>query len=117
MSRYIQVFKAFIIEAFDFGEWPVSIPALLILYILLANVSLEQKEKSNILSTALIIALMTAGYFFIFIITPRDINWHLESTLHRLFIQLFPSFIFLFFMLARTPEQARTGRLNPEGTL
>jgi hypothetical protein len=116
VSRYVDVFKRFVIEAFDFGEWPVSIPALLILYILLAGVSLEQKEKSSIVAAALVLALMTAGYFFIFIITPRDLNWHLESTLHRLFIQLFPSCIFLFFMLARPPEQAIAGRLNHEGT-
>ena len=39
-----------------------------------------------------------AGYFFIYLITPRDIYWHLRFSLNRLFLQLWPSAIFLFFV-------------------
>lgn len=36
-----------------------------------------------------------AGYFFIYVITPYDVYWHLRFSLNRLFLQLWPSAIFL----------------------
>jgi len=49
---------------------------------------------------------MFAGYFIIYLITPRDLAWHLLVSLNRLFLQLFPSLLFTYFMIVRTPERA-----------
>jgi len=54
----------------------------------------------------LAIVLTLAGDFAVYVITPYDIYWHLRFSLNRLFLQLWPSAIFLFFMMVRTPEQA-----------
>ena len=106
LSRYSQIFDAFKSQALGFGGWPVSVLLLLVFYILLLGVKVDQRERSSVLASALILALMMLGYFFIFVITPRELAWHLASTLDRLFVQLFPSFVFFCFMLARAPEQA-----------
>ncbi len=44
------------------------------------------------------LALTLAGYFAIYVITPYDLYWHLRFSLNRLFLQLWPSVIFLFFL-------------------
>jgi Holliday junction resolvase-like predicted endonuclease len=44
-----------------------------------------------------------AGYFAIYIITPLSPALAPRYSLNRLFLQLWPSAIFLFFMVMRTP--------------
>jgi len=38
--------------------------------------------------------------------TPIDLGYHLATSLNRLFLQLWPSVIFLFFLTAGAPETA-----------
>ncbi|HYA98054.1 MAG TPA: hypothetical protein VEH49_08165, partial [Methylomirabilota bacterium] len=47
------------------------------------------------------LVLTLAGYFAVYLITPLDLNWHLRFSLGRLFLQVWPSALFLFFVGAR----------------
>ena len=51
-------------------------------------------------ASVIALALTLAGYFAIYLITPRDLYWHLRFSLNRLFLQAWPSVIFLFFLVA-----------------
>jgi small-conductance mechanosensitive channel len=64
------------------------------------------QDRPALLTAATVLILMLAGYFGIYLITPHDLRWHLLTSLNRLFIQLWPSAVFLCFMVVRTPEQA-----------
>jgi len=64
----------------------------------------KQWKNLNAIAALLTLFLKLLGYFFIFIITPFDLKWNLATTLDRLLMQLWPSFIFVFFLFARTPE-------------
>ena len=44
---------------------------------------------------------MTVGYFFVYVLTPLDLNYHLLTSLNRLFLQLWPGVLFVVFMVAR----------------
>ena len=44
------------------------------------------------------------GYYLVFLVTPYDLAWYLETTLGRLFLQLWPSFLFAYFLSVNTPE-------------
>jgi hypothetical protein len=45
----------------------------------------------------LALALQFAGYYFIYLITDRDLAWHLGTSNLRLFVQLWPSALLLLF--------------------
>lgn len=51
--------------------------------------------RSFVNRNILILVLMLVGYFFTFILTPRELQWHVENASDRLFLQLFPSFIYV----------------------
>lgn len=54
----------------------------------------------RILDTHLFVLLaMLVAYFITFLITPRDLQWHLETASERLFMQLFPAFIYVLLSL------------------
>jgi hypothetical protein len=46
-----------------------------------------------------ILIAMLVVYYFTFIITPRELQWHLETASDRLFLQLFPGFVFVLLSL------------------
>ena len=47
---------------------------------------------------------MLGGYLFAYVITPYDLEWHIGSSIRRLFIQLWPAWVFIFFYCVRGPE-------------
>ncbi len=79
------------------------IPGLILLTACLALTGVERKSREGrgFLTGWAVVALMLAGYFFVFILTPHDLKWHLLTALNRLFLQLWPAVIFLVFMAAR----------------
>jgi hypothetical protein len=78
---------------------------LLAFYGLLLGVDREQTRRRSTLVGVGTVALILAGYFCVFLTSPEDLAWHLR-VVNRLFLQLWPSAIFLFFLVVRTPEQA-----------
>ena len=75
-------------------------------YLLISGLDRSGKEKKHILSHVILLLLMLCGYLFAYVITPYDLRWHIGSSLRRLFIQLWPAGVFLFFYCVRGPEQS-----------
>jgi CDP-diglyceride synthetase len=92
-------------EGFRFNPGVAGV-VLLGLYMILVGVRTQGQDQPALLTAVTALILMLAGYFGIYLITPHDLRWHLLTSLNRLFIQLWPSAIFLCFMIARTPEMA-----------
>ena len=97
-TRYWAVLQWFVKDFFRFGRW-LLIPGT----VLLAGFSFTLKsaapERSSAMRSCAIALLLTlAGYAAIYVITPRDLYWHLRFSSDRLFLQLWPSAIFLFFL-------------------
>jgi hypothetical protein len=55
---------------------------------------------------ALLLTLILAGYFFVYIITPRNVVEHMGTSLDRLLMQLWPLCLFAFFLFIATPGEA-----------
>ena len=79
---------------------------LLTLYMVLMGVRVQAQDRPALLTAAVVLIAMLAGYFGIYLITPHDLHWHLMTSLNRLFIQLWPSAVLLCFIITLTPEQA-----------
>ncbi|MBI5062850.1 MAG: glycosyltransferase family 39 protein [Desulfatitalea sp.] len=102
LSRYVSVSQAFIhtlnqVTKIRILIIPVSIVCL--------GLSWSKQYKRSIRFSAIMLTLMLSGYFGVYIISPHDLRWHLDTSLHRLYMQLLPSAIFAFFMLLKTPEE------------
>jgi hypothetical protein len=89
---------------------------LLSLYMILTGVRTQAQDRPALMTAFTVLIFMLAGYFIIYLITPRDLHWHLLTSLNRLFIQLWPSAIFLCFMITRPPEQTLEGGIGSEAS-
>jgi Dolichyl-phosphate-mannose-protein mannosyltransferase len=105
--RYWKIFWWFARSTLVFGRWTlIPEPVLGFAYALLMGKTKDPLLQTSIRPAAVTLALTAAGYFFIYLITPYDLSWHLRFSLGRLFVQLWPSILFLFFMVVRTPGEA-----------
>ena len=115
-SRYAEIAKAFFVTGISFTQGLIDLRVgmqlnpgavnilLLIVYLLLAGVRIDDRDRIGLARTAAVLLMMPAGYFFVYVMTPLDLGYHLATSLNRLFLQLWPSVIFLFFMTAGAPE-------------
>jgi hypothetical protein len=129
ISRYQTVFIYFKEELTSFGEWSLTfntaMPFLLLFYLLLLGVSVKKKEVASANIAALLPVFMIVGDFFVYILSPFDLKWHLDASLNRLLLQVWPLAIFAYFAIVRAPEQvvmehkdqARTQELRNFGAL
>ena len=99
---------AHIRRGIDFNPGLVNV-ILLSVYLLLMGVHIHAKDRLNLMNAGMVLLLMLAGHFMIYLISPFELNYHLMTSLNRLFMQLWPTAVFLFFLTARTPEQALIG--------
>jgi 4-amino-4-deoxy-L-arabinose transferase-like glycosyltransferase len=106
--RYLQILKEFAGQLFVFHRWGYVAPVLLI-YPCLVGVHVEGDQRKSLLFGAATLGLMLVGYFFVYVITPHDLLWHLRHSLDRLFIQLWPSFLLIFFGLVVGPRGSERG--------
>jgi hypothetical protein len=43
---------------------------------------------------------MLIGFFFAFVLTPKDLEWHFRTACDRLILQLWPAVLMVFFLFA-----------------
>jgi hypothetical protein len=103
-SRYWAIVKWYVKGFFGFGHW-LLIPGTVLLigfYFVVRGKTRSRPIPGR--ASVMAVALTLAGYFAIYLITPNDIYWQLRFSLTRLFLQLWPSTIFLFFVSMRNGE-------------
>jgi len=101
-ARYIQLSTHLLTELIHLGDWPVSIILILFVYgwIMGRRSSASPAERfawSIPLSQFVI-------YMLIYMITPYDLEWHMNYSMSRLLIHIFPLALFSFFLFVNTPE-------------
>ncbi len=102
-ARYWAITRWYVKGFFRFGRW-LLIPGslLLIAFYFAAGKEDRPQTRSRVRTSVLALTLTLAGYFAVYLITPYDIYWHLRFSLTRLFLQLWPSAIFLFFLVVKS---------------
>ena len=108
-SRYLVVGKSFLVQFYTL------VKARLIIFpicLILLGLSYQKQYKASSCSSLFVFFLMLSGYFVVYLISPFDLEWHLDTSLKRLFLHLLPSAIFIFFLLVATPEEVTIRKGN-----
>ena len=116
-GRYWLIFRWYLKEFFLFGEWAI-IPATILL-VVYAKLLGTTAWSDNLRIAAITLGLTLAGYAAIYVITPYNLHWHLRFSLNRLFLQVWPAALFIFFSAVRAPEDPRRNDVSQgfrEGT-
>ena len=102
IDRYFEVLSGITKKIFTFND---HIFILLIVYFLISGVARSSFVKKGVASHILLMLLMLGGYAFSFFISPHDLAWHMGSSLRRLLVQLWPTWVFIAFYCVKGPEK------------
>ena len=108
-SRFLMVSKVFLKNLFIYNTGAIFV--LFVYYILLgSNVVIKQNV---VISTFLIVFILyVTGLFAIYLISPLDPTKMITGSLKRLVTHLWPSVIFIFFLIVNTPEESDSTSKN-----
>ena len=56
---------------------------------------------------AALLCLMLATYFWVYLTTPYDLAWHLDTSSDRLLLQLWPCFLLSTLLAVKEPREAQ----------
>jgi hypothetical protein len=94
-TRYIEVGSAFVKHTLTFGG---GIVFFLFAYWFFSGTNRDPKMKKALFGPSLSLLTMLCGFFFIYITTSVHITYYISTSFDRLFLQLWPSAVFLFFL-------------------
>lgn len=101
-ARYFLIIRATVETAFRSAGWVTSLWAL-VPYAVLMGVSVEKKETPSIITLTVSLSVLLVCYFFIYVVTPFDLDWHLRTSVLRLLLHLWPGFVLTYFLVANKP--------------
>jgi len=102
-QRYIKILSFAGKTLWEFGGQPVSIAGIFIAYMVLAGKTKFSIKGMSPVVFAVLSQLMI--YFIIFIVTPYDLEWHLSTSLSRLYLHLFPLALMCLLLWVKTPDE------------
>jgi hypothetical protein len=111
-GRWWQAALGFAKAVYDAGNWWTH-PVLLAVLLALALHFVPPAEVRQRMWLLIPIGATATAEYGLYLVTTADLNWHISTSVSRLVAQLWPSLIWLFFMLLRAPEGALPLRPAP----
>lgn len=110
-SRYAEIWKAFVHQTQylgldNWGLFPILLPLYAIFDWVLGRRERDEDRGLTAGLSALIGGLMLAGYVGVYLVTPYNLPWHLDSSLGRLLAHLWPIAVFSLSASSRFPSAA-----------
>jgi hypothetical protein len=104
-ARHHAILEAFnnILMSYGPQKIPFFLP-LLIIYVVTVFARDKSGDWHHVYFPG-IIATQIIGYYFVYLITPNDLDWQIKFSIMRLMAQLYPSIIFTALYLSKTPEE------------
>ncbi len=103
-ARLLSIITAFIDGILGLG---VGTPLVLAIYSALVG---GRHFRAEYRVPIAILGGVLAGYVLVYLTTPHDLAWHLETSLERLLVHLWPAALFLFFLIVPPPAEAWRAR-------
>jgi hypothetical protein len=115
VSRYLTILKAARNQFIHYGDLILPMLPLLLVYGILVGTSYPKEQRSSILALLLRVATIIGVYFMIYLLTPNNLAWQLNTSLERLITHILPSALFSYFLVVSTLNpQSKLGTLNEE---
>jgi hypothetical protein len=103
VERYILIFQKAGAMLWNLGDAPISLFGLIILLALIMGRSANR--TSGTWTIAIPIGLQAVVYFMIYLLTPLDLTYHLNTSADRLYMHVLPLAFLWLFTWIRSPQE------------
>jgi hypothetical protein len=109
-SRHELILRSVARHLWEFGSYPM---VALVVYALLVGRPPTAERKPGLLGLGVLLGLMAAGYYLVYLTTPHPLEWHVNSSARRLIAQVWPTALLACFLAVATLSEARGKVLTP----
>jgi hypothetical protein len=99
-DRYFSILTSSAATLWSFGDWAANPLIPLLIFIVVCGVDRRRIRSFGWLAGAGTMAIVLAGYFAVYLLTPFDLKWYLDGSLSRLFLQIWPPALLLAGLVA-----------------
>ena len=108
-ARHLEILRAF---AHQFWAWntprPIGMIPFIAAYTLVASLLYGLRRRQLVVGFPLVVMLL--GYYGAYVFTPHDLKWHIQFSVTRLLVHLWPAAVYLCFALAQSTTPLRGER-------
>ena len=105
-ERYLTVFSNFAKTLWSFGDWAINPLIPLLVFVGLSAFGGTAIRRFGWLTSASTLVIVLAGYYAIYMVAAVDLQYLLDASNPRLFLQLWPPFLLLAGLVAVQYEHA-----------
>lgn len=102
-SAYAKVYANFLPFLKTWGQWGFNFWGWILAFIILSGIKFQKKIRASVLTIIFVLLAEILMYFFIYVMTP-NIEFLIGTTLDRLLNQIYPSLLFLIFIVTNVPD-------------
>lgn len=95
LDRHAIVFGNFLEKSWQLGRQGIHPGIPILAFFVFMGIDRRVLRSSAWRSGGAILGIILAGYYWVYVLTPQPLVWHLDSSLPRLLIQLWPSVILI----------------------
>jgi len=103
-GRWVITAEGFVKMLFLVGGFLLPIAVVLGVYWFLVRFRVEEHDRTSLATPLLVLGLLLAGEFAAYVAFPPDIITQLNVSLERLYVQLWPAALLVFFLSANPPQ-------------
>ena len=104
ISRHQMIFSSFKNLFLYSGGWNnIGILLILCIYYLVFHSRIKDNPPAIFIGFAIFVCQII-GYYVFYLISPYDLEWHLNTSLDRLFIHVYPTIVFITLIASQSPE-------------
>src|SRR4030095_266800 len=93
--RYTTTLESYISTAWSFGHWTLHPFLPLLALMIVCGVDRQTVRSKGWINGFAIVALLLIGYYGVYILTPYELRYHLDTSLERLFMHVWPAILLL----------------------
>lgn len=101
LKRYDAISRYLLRVLWTFGTWTITPFVPLFLFFAARGVNRQVIRNPGLRTASLILAIVLAGYFAIYVNTPLDLTYHMDASFDRLILHLWPAFLLLLGLCVR----------------
>jgi hypothetical protein len=106
--RWIEISREFAVMLISL-EPKYSAPlGLLVVMVTVFGIREKAFSRPEVWTNLLTLGAAILGYFWVYLISPHNLNWHLSTSLFRLYGQLWPAAVFTAILLIRLPGETKS---------
>jgi len=104
LSRHQMIFSSFKNFFLYSGGWNnIGILFILCIFFLVFHSHIKDNPPVIFIGFAIFVCQIM-GYYVFYLISPYDLEWHLSSSLDRLFVHVYPTILFVTLIASQSPE-------------